>query len=177
MGDKSKKLSFEDRLQLMYDKGKRYFEDSVVPDAELSDLDFDFIEKYIKHIGYEKSAMEYLTQNKGFVKNKAGKYQINAVAILLFGKFPQTFFPRARVRFIKYEGVEEKVGAEMNVIKDVVFEGKILDMVEKSIAFLDTQIKEKTYLGSDGASYKKIQIHDISLFDDVNECGTYYFRR
>lgn len=28
VGDKSRKLSFEERLQLMYDKGERYFEDT-----------------------------------------------------------------------------------------------------------------------------------------------------
>lgn len=150
VGDKSKKLPFEDRTQLMYDKGMRYFEDSPVADAEIDDIDLDFVEEYLKKIGYEKSAMEYLTQNKGFIKDKKGEKKISAAAILLFGKNPQLYFPRARVRFIRYEGTEEKFGAEMNVVKDVIFEGNILKMIEKSIAYLDTQIKEKTYLGSDG---------------------------
>lgn len=148
VGDKSKKLPFEDRTQLMYDKGMRYFEDSPVADAESEDI--DFVEEYLKKIGYEKSAMEYLTQNKGFIKDKKGERKIRAAAILLFGKNTQLYFPRARVRFIRYEGTEEKFGAEMNVVKDVIFEGNILNMIEKSIAYLDTQIKEKTYLGSDG---------------------------
>ncbi len=38
----------------------------------------------------------------------------------------------------------------MNVIKDVIFKGTILKMVRDSIAYLDTQIKEKTYLGANG---------------------------
>ena len=150
VGDKSKKLSFEDRTQLMYDKGMRYFEDSPVADAEIEDIDLDFVEEYLKKINYGKSAMEYLTQNKGFIKDKKGEKKISAAAILLFGKNPQLYFPRARVRFIRYEGTEEKFGAEMNVVKDVIFEGNILNMIEKSIAYLDTQIKEKTYLGNDG---------------------------
>lgn len=150
VGDKSKKLPFADRTQLLYDKGMRYFEDSPVADAEIEDIDLDFVEEYLKRIGYEKSAIEYLTQNKGFIKDKKGEMKISAAAILLFGKNPQLYFPRARVRFIRYEGIKEKFGAEMNVVKDVVFEGNILNMIEKSIAYLDTQIKEKTYLGSDG---------------------------
>ena len=81
---------------------------------------------------------------------KEGKLCVSTAAILLFGKVPQKFFPRARVRFIRYEGVEEKFGAEMNVIKDVIFKGTILKMVRDSIAYLDTQIKEKTYLGANG---------------------------
>ena len=69
---------------------------------------------------------------------------------MLFGKNPQLYFPRARVRFIRYEGIRECVGAQMNVIKDVIFEGNILNMLTKTISYLDTQIKEKTYLGADG---------------------------
>lgn len=34
---------------------------------------------------------------------------ISTAAILLFGKYPQTYYPRARVRFIRYEGTEEKL--------------------------------------------------------------------
>ncbi len=150
VGDKSKKLTFEERMQLMYDKGERFFEDKPVPEADIEDIDLAFVEKYIAQIGYSKTAMEYLRENKGFIKEKNGKVQISSAAILLFGKNPQLYFPRARVRFIRYEGTEERVGTQMNVIKDVIFEGNILKMITDAVAYLDTQIKEKTYLGEDG---------------------------
>ena len=99
---------------------------------------------------YGISAREYLKQNKGFIKEKDGCIQVSTAAILLFGRNPQNFFPRARIRFIKYEGTQEKFGTEMNVIKDVIFKGTILDMINNSIKYLDTQVKEKTYLGANG---------------------------
>lgn len=37
VGDKSKLQTFEERLQLNYDKGERYFEDKAVPDATIDD--------------------------------------------------------------------------------------------------------------------------------------------
>ena len=43
VGDKSKKLTFDDRLQLMYDKGERYYEDSTAYDATLEDIDMDAV--------------------------------------------------------------------------------------------------------------------------------------
>lgn len=150
VGDKSKKLTFEERLQLMYDKGERFFEDKPVPEADIEDIDLAFVKGYIDRIGYSKTPIEYLKENKGFVKEKNGKVQISSAAILLFGKNPQLYFPRARVRFIRYEGTEEQVGAQMNVIKDVIFEGNILKVVTDAVAYLDTQIKEKTYLGKEG---------------------------
>ncbi len=150
IGDKSKKLTFDERTQLLYDKGERSFEDKPVLDAEIDDLNLNFVNEYIGKIGYTKTAMEFLKENKGYVREKNGKFLISTAAILLFSDKPQTYFPRARIRFIKYEGVEEKFGSEMNVIKDVIFEGNILKMVQDSIAYLDTQIKEKTYLNRDG---------------------------
>ena len=98
VGDKSKKLTFDERTQLMYDKGERFFEDKPVSDADLDDIDMEFVEKYVDKIGYSKSAMEYLKENKGFVKEKNNQIQISTAAI----------------------------------------------------SYLDTQIKEKTYLGEDG---------------------------
>ena len=150
VGDKSIKLNFEERIQLMYDKGERNFEDTEVVDATIDDIDIPFLKDYIKRIGYSKDEISYLKENKGFLKEKNGKEVLSTVAILLFGKRPQDFLPRARVRFIKYEGIEEKTGAEMNVVKDIVFEGKIYDMLKKTIEYIDSQIKEKTFLEKDG---------------------------
>lgn len=150
VGDKSKKLTFDERLQLMYAKGARYFEDEPVADSSIDDLDMNFVAEYCEKIGYKKSVEEYIRQNKKFYVVHDGKEELSVAAVLLFAKNPQLYFPRARVRFIRYEGTEAKVGAEMNVIKDVVFSGRILEMVAKSIDFVKSQIKERKYLGSDG---------------------------
>lgn len=150
VGDRNRKLDFNDRVTLMYAKGLRYFEDEPVADATVGDLDLDFVGEYCRKIGYAKSALEYVRENKRFVTVKDGREQVSAAAILLFGKNPQLFFPRAFVRFIRYDGTEAKVGTEMNVVKDKVFDGRILDQVERAIAFVKDQMKEKTYLGNDG---------------------------
>ena len=150
VGDKSRKLDFNDRLTLMYAKGVRYYEDEPVADASMDDLDLDFVRSYCNRIGYTKSPEEYVRENKKFVTVKDGKDQISVAAILLFGKNPQLFFPRAFIRFIRYDGIEAKVGKDMNVVKDVIFEGRILEQVKKAVDFIKIQMKEKTYLGHDG---------------------------
>ena len=148
VGDKSRKLTFDERVQLMYDKGERYYEDTAVYGATIDDIDMDAVADYAKLVGYGKSPLQYLRENNGFVKaNKKGEEDVSTACILLFGKYPQKFFPRARTRFIRYEGVDEKVGAEMNVIKDVTFEGTILNQVKKTIEFIETQVREHTFLG------------------------------
>ena len=168
VGDKSRKLPFEERLQLMYDKGERYYEDSPAYGATIEDIDMDAVKAYMKRIGYGKSPMEYLQENTGFLTYKGDVPQVSTACILLFGKHPQKFFPRARVRFVKYYGTEEKVGREMNVIKDVTFEGRILDQIQKTVDYLETQVKEHSYLGEDGLfktdrEYPKFVIQEMTV--------------
>ena len=150
VGDSSRKLGFEERMSLMDDKGERYFEDTAAYDATIEDIDFNYVQDLLNVIGYTKSPLEYLKENNNFITYKDGKEQISTACILLFGKKPQLFFPRARVRFIRYMGTEEKVGREMNVIKDVTFEGRIIDQIRKTIDYLESQVKEHTYLGEKG---------------------------
>ena len=150
VGDKSKKLSFDERMQLLYDKGERYYEDKDVYGATIDDIDMTLVDDYVSVVGYGKSGMEYLRENNDFVTEVDGQQKISTACILLFGKNPQRFFPRARTRFIRYEGNEEKVGREMNVVKDVTFEGAILQQVRNTIDYLETQVREHSYLGEDG---------------------------
>ena len=146
VGDKSRKLTFDERVQLMYDKGERYYEDTAVYDATIDDIDMDAVADYAKLVGYGKSPLQYLQENNGFVRtNTKGEEEVSTACILLFGKYPQKFFPRTRTRFIRYEGVDEKVGAEMNVIKDVTFEGTILNQVKKTIEFEYGQILKEMH--------------------------------
>ena len=172
VGDKSRKLSFEERIQLMYDKGERYYEDTAVYGATVDDIDMAAVERYTELIGYTKSANQYLHENNGFITTNAkGEEQVSVACILLFGKYPQKFFPRGRTRFIRYKGTEERVGAEMNVIKDVTFEGTILDQVKATTAYLETQVEEHTFLGQHGQfvtnrDYPKFVIQEMV----VNAC-------
>ncbi len=162
VGDKSKKLTFEERMELMYSKGIRFYEDEPVYRSTLDDIDMDFVAAYCKKIGYGKSPEEYIKQNKDYCINIAGRQEMSVAAILMFGKNPQRFFPRSRVRFIRYEGIDAKVGAQMNVIKDITFEGKILNLVEKTIEYVRTQIKEHTYLGSDARFVTELEYPEFA---------------
>ena len=172
VGDKSRKLSFDERVQLMYDKGERFYEDTAVYGATVDDIDMEAVANYAKMVGYGKSPMEYLRENSSFVTtNKKDEEDVSSACILLFGKNPQKFFPRARTRFIRYEGVDEKVGAEMNVIKDVTFEGTILNQVKKTIEFIETQVREHTFLGQHAQFVTKRDYPEFVIQEmTVNAC-------
>ena len=47
VGDKSRKLTFDEHLQLMYDKGERPFEDTAVYGATIEDIDMNAVARYV----------------------------------------------------------------------------------------------------------------------------------
>ena len=149
VGDKSKKLNFEQRMQLVYAKGEHYYEDAPVNNASWDDLDMALVEEYVTLIGYSKGAETYIRENGFLIKKedyRGKEYEaLSGAAVLLFGKNPQRFFQRAQVRVIRYEGTEAKVGTEMNVIKDEIFTGPIWKLTNDVLAFVRTQIKEHTW--------------------------------
>ena len=146
VGDKSRKLTFDERMQLMYDKGERFYEDTAVYGATIDDIDMDAVAEYAKLVGYGKSPLEYLRENNGFVTtNKKGEEDVSVACILLFGKNPQKFFPRSRTRFIRYEGVDEKVGAEMNVPVVIIQNSSFKKWWLMHVAIEPTISKEQRY--------------------------------
>ena len=147
VGDKSKKLNFEERMSFMYSKGARYFDYEPVYNTSINDIDFDLVKDYCDRIGYSKTPREFILENR-FIASEKG--ELSSAAVLLFSKNVAFSFPRARIRVIKYEGTEALTGAEMNVIKDRIFKGRILEQLNGAIDFVRDQLKEHTYLGKDG---------------------------
>ncbi len=149
VGDKSKKQTFEQRLQLMYAKGIRYYETSPVMDASVDEIDHEVVRDYCEKINYNRSVDDFL-RSFGYIHTKDGQEYPSVAAILLFGKRPNVFLPKASVRVIRYKGTEALTGTRMNVVKDVEFTGRLGDVILRVKDFVATQLEEHTYLGANG---------------------------
>ena len=82
VGDKSKKLTFDERLQLLYDKGEMVYENKSVFGASLDDIDLQLVQEYCKVIGYQKSPLEYLEQNDKLIVREGDEYKISSSVLL-----------------------------------------------------------------------------------------------
>lgn len=160
-GDESKKLTYNQREQLEMDKGIRIYEKRPVNDAVLEDLDLDTLEKYRNIYGFTGDNIWDLLFPKGLANrsrnnNGAMEYRLNVAGVLLLAKTPTAFFPGARVRFIRYEGIEEKVGTSMNVVKQSFIEGPLDKMLQNIKDELTSQLRVFTSLDSDTGKFKDI---------------------
>lgn len=161
--DTSRELNFEQILQLQYDRGQRYFEDEIVELSNLSDLDENLINYYkdLMNIG-ELSNEEVLKARNLMVNGK-----LTNAGILLFGKNPSKFLPQARLRVIKYSGMYQKVGKEINIIKEKTFDGAIPNIIKEAREFINTQLREFQYLDKDGKFKIMPEYPEFAWFEGI----------
>ena len=125
---------------------RRYFEDEIVPEATLNDIDENLINEYKIIMDISDLSTEDVLKARNFYID--GK--ITNAGILLFGKSPSKFLPQARLRVIKYDGDKQKVGTEINIVKEKNFDSAIPNIIRNAREFINTQLREFQYLDKDG---------------------------
>ena len=89
--DKSVKLTREQVSALQYDKGQRVFEDELVPDSSIDDVDHEVLDRYKELLGTE-APDEQVLRSRRFMRD--GK--LTVAGALLFAQDPSVMMPQAR---------------------------------------------------------------------------------
>jgi ATP-dependent DNA helicase RecG len=146
VGDENKKLNFEQRLNLEYDKGERLFEDKVISECTMEDLDVAVLKNYAEVLKYKSDDYERLLYARGLARRSKEGPQVTVAGVLLFAENPSIFLPNARIRFFRYEGSSAEVGVEMNIIKQEMIEGPLPKQIERVKNIVKAQLREFTAL-------------------------------
>ena len=168
-GDETVKLSYEQRNQLSYDKGQRFFEDEIVPDASLEDIDVSLVQDFKNRFDISKRSVEEILKARRFLING----ELTKAAILLFGKYPSAFFPQARVRFQRFDGTDMGTGSSFNVIKEVTFDDALPTLIIKVRDFIRTQLREFQYLDNDGQFQILPEYPEFAWFEGIVNAVTH----
>jgi ATP-dependent DNA helicase RecG len=156
IGDKTKELKGDDLRNLEYSKSTRQYEDECNMDAQISDMDANLLDEYKTHIGATDLSDEQILSARGFIKTIKGTDYLTNAAVLLFAKNINRFYPNCRIRFVRYDGISEKVGTEINVIKDMNFESSILTIIDEAKKYISDQLREFTALDQQTGKFKNV---------------------
>lgn len=148
-GDQTRKLGFEERLQLVYDRGEASFELTEVPQAGLEDLDSELLSQYADRLGTALEPEELLVA-RGLARRRDGDLVLNCAGVLLFAENPADFLPRPGVRILRYEGTSSETGARMNLVKDVTLELPLPRLILEAQRTISAQLRDFTRLGPRG---------------------------
>lgn len=155
MQDSNRKLDRDGVKKLEYDKAIRKFEEELVADFELEDLDLSLLEEYKEKLNYKGEALDLLCK-RYLAKKKGGVFALKHSAVLLFSQDPEKYIPSASVRYIRYEGKEALSGTDHNVIKDERFEDNIPNLIDQLKMFLKASFRDYHFLDLEEGKFKKV---------------------
>ena len=153
--DKNRQLDRDAVRNLEYDKQIRKFEDEIEPEFDVNDLDIILLNRYKEKINYTGDILDLLVKRHLAIK-KDGIYKIKKAGILLFAKDPEKYITSASLRYIRYEGVDVKVGTEHNVVKDERFENNIPWIIGHVNSFLKATLKDYHFLDLETGRFNKV---------------------
>ena len=113
-------MNFDQRKDLLYDKGQATYEITPVVEATFDDFDAHWLESYAEAVQHPDPKRLLQARN---LLTKAG--EITTAAVLLFGTNPQVWLPEAYVWVLRYRGAERGTGARQKLLDDVRIEGSI----------------------------------------------------
>jgi len=147
VGDESRKLTFAQRRELVYDRGSEVFSATVLEHSTVKDLDPTAAKQYQDAIG--ASSVETMLAARDLVDSNG---QLRVAAWLMLSKHPNQGFPNAHVRVLQYGATERGTGPALSVLSghDARCEGTLPSQIEQASALIDQWMPMRTALAASG---------------------------
>ena len=145
VGDENRRLSFDQRVELRYDRGDTTFEATPARAYRNTELDDNSVAEYADRVGH--SSPQRLLAARDLIRADG---EPSTAGMLLFGANPQRAYPQAYVRVLKYSGRERLTGTEQNLVSDVRCEGALPNQVDAAQVALREAMPKRRALGPDG---------------------------
>jgi ATP-dependent DNA helicase RecG len=140
-------LESDELENFFHNRGTLGWENAVVPDASLNDLDFELIREFLKHRSGRfresptKANLESLLVRSrcAMIQEEKGRQVLRPTnaGLLLFGKEPQEFLPHAQVVCVQYG---DEIGLRRYLDRRTL-SGNLAQLVDKSADYLRLNIK------------------------------------
>lgn len=167
-GDQSKKQDYEQIRALEYDKNQRVFEDELVADSSIDDVDREVFDRY-KSLLKTDASDEQVLRSRRFMRDG----HLTVAGLLLFGAHPSAFLPQARVRVLRFDGVKMETGRHLNITKDVTFDGPIPKVVDGAFDLISSMLREFQFLGHDGRFQTVPEYPEFAWFEGLVNAVTH----
>lgn len=126
-------------------RGQPTHDEEVVSDATMDDLDQGLINEYLDRLrssrpraGFLDGSHQDVMKRLRVLLNDNGVLRPTIAGLLMFGRYPQEFFPQKMITFVQYFGVteDEKTPQGARFVDNRSFEGPIPEMVEQAETYV-----------------------------------------
>ncbi|WP_112402750.1 RNA-binding domain-containing protein [Agrobacterium tumefaciens] len=154
-GDEKRSLTETEKREIRLNKGELDVESERVPLRYPDDFNISLLNDF-KNLFIQKRQLtrpyniEEVLHLSKLGKPSPSGFQPNLACALLFAKDAREVVPGAFIRVLRYDGVEEKFGRNLNSVADRIFDGPLAIQLKNAENFIETQIRNFTRLGEDG---------------------------
>lgn len=154
-GDEKRRLSEPEKREIRLNKGELDVESETVSLRFPIDFDISLLNEYRNQFIAKRQLSPRYTIEDVLSLSKLGKhgksgFEPNLACALLFAKDSRSIVPGAYIRVLRYDGVEERFGRNLNSVADRIFDGPLPRQLLDAENFVETQIRNFTRLGKDG---------------------------
>lgn len=166
--DRSVRLNREQVLALEYDKGQRVFEDELIEDSSLDDVDHEVLDRYKEILGTD-APDEQVLRSRRFMRDG----RLTVAGALLFAQDPSAMMPQARVRVLRYDGIKMETGERLNITKERFFCGPLPKVIQGAYELISSMLREFQFLGSDGKFQTVPEYPEFAWFEGLVNAVTH----
>ena len=130
-------------------------DEDIVPDASLDALDNSLIETYLERLrqirpraSFLKSAKEEIFLRLRIAAQDNGIIRPTLAGLLMFGKYPQEFFPQLMITFVQYFSTteDERTPQGARFVDNRRFEGPITEMVDEAETYIMSAMRKSSLI-------------------------------
>ena len=171
-GDSSIKLTFDQIRSLEYDRNEINFENMIVRESSIDDIDREVVSIYKQKIETDLDDISVL-KARGFLREYNGELKFTHAGLLLFSKNPSIYFPCSRLRVLKFEGNDFQVGTSMNVVKEKTFDKNLYKILNEAKDFINSQLREFSFLNENGVFEKQPEYPEFAWYEGIVNAVTH----
>ena len=159
-GNKKRRLSEDEKREIRIGRGQIEYEKESVSLKYPEDFDDLLIDEFCRQYRMKRNLKANQTRDQILRVNHLGsiidgQFKPNLACALLFALDPRAVIHGARIRFLRYEGTEEKTGQAYNVVKDLLVDGSLPRIIREIEEVVDAQMRNFTRLGNDSKFYTR----------------------
>lgn len=147
VGDESRRLNFNQRQELEFDKGQSQYDGMGINGYAVDDLKGPLLTNFRKATGAESD--EGILYARSLLTRDGG---VTNAGYLLFSAHPQQEFPEAYIRVLRYVSTERGTGSGLNLDDDgdIKIEGPIPTAIQKAAKEIEMRAPKRRSLDSTG---------------------------
>jgi ATP-dependent DNA helicase RecG len=154
-GSSKRLLSDGEKRELAISKGQLEIERETVRLKYPDEFRTGLINQFVDNVRRERNMSTKHTPEEILELRRLGRmtrkgFEPNLACALLFAKDPQLVVPGCKIRFLRFDGTEEKTGKEHNAVKSAWIEGPVPELIVEAERVVSAQLREFMRLGRDG---------------------------